>query len=193
MRFHRLDADAQIVGDLLVQATGNDAFEHLGFAARQFGQQGIAAGGLLVACKRLAGFVQHALDQAQQFFFLERFLDEVHLAFFHGRDRHGHVAMAGDEHDRQGGFALNQAVLQFQTGHSAHADVGDQAGDFARVVAADEGFGTVKATHPVILAFEQPLQGITHRFVVIDNINRAFFRYQTHSFTSVVCCVISGF
>ena len=37
---HRLDADAQIVGNLLVQATGDDTLEHLGFAARQLGQQG---------------------------------------------------------------------------------------------------------------------------------------------------------
>jgi hypothetical protein len=58
--------------------------------------------------------VQHALDQADQFFFLEGLLDEVHRAFFHGVDRHGHVAVAGDEDDGQRRLALDQAVLQLQ-------------------------------------------------------------------------------
>jgi hypothetical protein len=43
--------------------------------------------------------------------------------------------MARDEHDRQGRAAFQEAVLQLQAGHAAHADVDDQAGDLARVVA----------------------------------------------------------
>ena len=32
VRLHRLDADAEVVGDLLVEPAGDDAFEHLRFA-----------------------------------------------------------------------------------------------------------------------------------------------------------------
>ena len=35
VRLHRLDADAQVISDLLVQSTGDDALKHLGFARRQ--------------------------------------------------------------------------------------------------------------------------------------------------------------
>ena len=48
MRLDRLDADAEVVGNLLVQAPGDDALEHLGFARRQARQQRIAARRFLV-------------------------------------------------------------------------------------------------------------------------------------------------
>jgi hypothetical protein len=83
--------------------------------------------------------------------------------------------VAGDEDDGQGGSAFNQAVLQLQAGHAAHADVHDQAGDFARVVTAQKGFGRIETADPVVLAFQQPLQRIAHGFVVIDDIDGAFF------------------
>ena len=35
VRFDRFDADAQVVGDLLVQPTGNDALEHLALTGGQ--------------------------------------------------------------------------------------------------------------------------------------------------------------
>jgi len=123
---------------------------------------------------------EHALDQAHQFVLLEGLLDEIHGAFFHGVDRHGHIAMSGDEHDGQGGFAFDQTVLQFQSGHAAHADVDDQAGHFARVVAAQEGFSGIEAAHPVVLALEQPLKRITHRLVIVNDVDSPFLGYQTH-------------
>ena len=83
-----------------------------------------------------------------------------------------------------GDLRSDQAVLQLQPGHAAHADVDDQAGHFARVVAAQKGFGRVEAAHPVVLAFEQPLQRVAHAFVVINDIDGAFFGNQTHALLS---------
>jgi hypothetical protein len=113
-------------------------------------------------------------------------LDEIHGAFFHGVDRHGHVAVAGDEHDGERRLALDQAVLQLQARHAAHADVDDQAGDFARVVAGEEGFGRVVAADPVVLAFEQPLQGVAHALVIINDVDGTFFGNQAHAKLSFV-------
>ena len=56
--------------------------------------------------ERGARLVEHALDQAEQLFFLERLLDEVHRALLHRGHRHRHVAVAGDEDDRQRALAL---------------------------------------------------------------------------------------
>ena len=61
--------------------------------------------------KGFARVVEHALDQGQQLGFVEGLLDEVEGALFHGVHRHGHVAVAGDEDDGQGGLVLDQAVL----------------------------------------------------------------------------------
>ncbi|MPN05058.1 hypothetical protein SDC9_152308 [bioreactor metagenome] len=134
-----------------------------------------------MAGKGFAGVIQHALDQTQQLFFVERLLDEVQCAFLHGVHSHGHIAVTGDEDDGQRRLALDQTVLQFQTGHAAHADVNDQTGDFTRVVAGQKRFSRIKATHTVVFAFQQPLQGITYRFVVVYDVDGAFFRDQTHS------------
>jgi hypothetical protein len=110
----------------------------------QLGEQRVAAGGCWWSAKA-RGRGPACARPAHQLFFLEGLLDEVHRAFLHGVDGHGHVAVAGDEDDGQGRLALDQAVLQLQAGHAAHADVHDQAGHFARVVARQEGFGRIKA------------------------------------------------
>src|SRR3990167_2557929 len=181
VRLDRLDADAQVVGDLLVQAAGDDALEHLRLTRGQLGQQRVAAGRALVLGKGALGVFEHALDQAHQLVFLERLLDEIHGALLHGVHGHRHVAVAGDEDDGQGRLALQQAVLQFQAGHAAHADVHDQAGDFARVVARQEGFGGVEAPHAIVLALEQPLQRIAHGLVVVHDVDGAFLGNQAHT------------
>src|SRR6478736_4607543 len=48
VRLDRLDADAEIVGDLLVEAAGDDALEHLRLARGEAREEGVAAGLLLV-------------------------------------------------------------------------------------------------------------------------------------------------
>ena len=81
---------------------------------------------------------KHALNQRDELLFLERLLDEVHRPFFHRVNRHGNVAVTGDENDRQGRFALHQAALQLKPCHATHADVDDQASHFAWIVAAQK-------------------------------------------------------
>src|SRR5881394_2729466 len=83
VRLDRLDADAEVVGNLLVQAPCDDALEHLRLARGQARQQRVAAGGFLMLRERGACLVEHALHEAEQLFFLERLLDEIHRAFFH--------------------------------------------------------------------------------------------------------------
>ena len=96
---------------MLVQAPSDDAFEHLRLAPGEFGQQRVAVGRVLGLGKGFARVVEHALDQGQQLGFVEGLLDEVEGALFHGVHGHGHVAVAGNEDDGQGGLVLDQAVL----------------------------------------------------------------------------------
>jgi hypothetical protein len=125
--------------------------------------------------------VQHALDQAHQLVFLEGLLDEIHAPFFMVSTAMGTSPWPVMKTMGSGERAFDQAVLQLQPGHAAHADVHNQAGHFAGVVAAQEGLGGVKAANAVVLAFQQPLQRIAHGLVVIHNVNSAFFRNQAHA------------
>ena len=192
MGLNRFDADAQVIGDLFVQTSGDDALKHLGFTPGELGQQGFSAGALLRADERLACAFEHAFDQVQELCFLEGFLDEVHGAVFHGLHGHGHVAMTRDEHDGQGRLAFDQPSLELHAVHATHANVRNQASDFARVVAAQEGLGRLVTAHPVVFAFKQPLQRITDGFVIIHDVDRSFFRNQTHSFPSTTKVGSSG-
>ena len=77
--------------------------------------------------------------------------------------------------------ALEQLVLQLEAAHAVHADVGDQAGDLARIEAGEERLGRVEALDAVVLALEQPLQRIAHGFVVVDDINGAALGDEAHA------------
>lgn len=46
----------------------------------------------------------------------------------------GNIAVAGDKDDGQGRMALDQLVLQLQARHAMHANIGNQASDFAGIV-----------------------------------------------------------
>ena len=102
MGFYGFDADAQVIGNLLVQTTRHNALEHLCFACGEFGHQGVSVGGGEVVTKGFTRLVKHALDQAHQVIFFKRLLNEIHGTFFHGVDGHGYIAVTGDKNNGQG-------------------------------------------------------------------------------------------
>ena len=53
-------------------------------------------------------------------------LDEVDGPFLHGFDGHGYVAMARNENDRKGIFALDQFFLQLEAAKAGHANIEDK-------------------------------------------------------------------
>ena len=89
--------------------------------------------------------------------------------------------MAGDEGDGQRRAALQQLVLELEAAHAVHADVGDQAGDLARIEAGEERLGRVEALDAVVLALEQPLQRISDGLVVVDDIDGAALGNKAHA------------
>ena len=171
---------------LAVLLVGDDPLEDLSLARRQAREEGVATGRLLVLGEIDARTLEHLLDQGDELGFLERLLDEVLGAFLHRRHGHGHVAVAGDEGHRQRRAALEQPILQLKAAHAFHADVGDEAGDLARVEAREERLGRIEAFDAVVLAFEQPLQRVTHGFVVVDDVDSAFLEDEAHSVTFVL-------
>ena len=119
--------------------------------------------------------VEHALDQVHQGFLVEGFLDEVQAPFFMVFTAMGTSPWPVMKTMGRGRIALEQAVLQVQARHAAHADINNQTGDFARVVARQKRLGRVETAHPVISAFEQPLERIADGFIVVHHIDGAFW------------------
>src|SRR5690554_3687839 len=100
--------------------------------------------------------------------------------------------MAGDEHDGQGGLAGDQRFLQFKAAHAGHANVDDEYADLFGVVGLQEFFRAAEALDAVAVCFEQPAQGVTYRFVIIDNVNRARGLGGRHALCSWISSCVSG-
>jgi hypothetical protein len=79
--------------------------------------------------------------------------------------------VAGDEDDREGCLAGDQFLLQFEPAHARHAHVEDRHGDGGRVVAGEEFLGALEPEDPVAARFEQPLQRVAHRVVIVDDVH----------------------
>jgi len=116
------------------------------------------------------------LDQAQHVGFGEGLLDEVDRALLQRRDRHRHVAMAGDEDDRQTAAAAVQLLEQLQPAHPRHADVEHDAAGHLRTAHREEGLRRVVRGHGVAVGLEHPHEGIAQGLVVIDDMDDLFRR-----------------
>ena len=68
-----------------------------------------------------------AVDGGDQLRVVDRLLDEILGARLDGGDRHRHVGMAGDQHDRQRDAAARQLAHELDAVHARHAHVGDDA------------------------------------------------------------------
>ncbi len=71
--------------------------------------------------------LQRRDDTIDEFVVVERFLDEIEGAFLECGYGHRHIAVAGQENDRQATPGLEQAVEQLDTAHARHAYVEEQA------------------------------------------------------------------
>ena len=113
----------------------------------------------------LLGGSPHAVDQAVGRVGL---LEEVVGALAHGLDRHGYVAVPGDEDHRQVGIELDEPPQQSETVHAGQPHVRD---DDARELRAERRLGGLRGREsPHLEARElQALRvGAPHLLVVVD-------------------------
>ena len=172
MRLHRLDADAQLVGDDLVHLAFDHPLQYLAFAGGQRGQPRLALVGFLHALRLVGRRCQRAVHRRQQRFLVERFFQKVVRTAFHRLHCHRYVAVAGNEDHRPGVAARLQLFVQLQPAHARHADVQDQAAAAGRgLVAGEETFGAVVTGYLVVVAFQQPQQGVAKGLVVVDQVD----------------------
>ena len=169
--FDRLDGDLEVVGDLFVQATVGDAFEHFLFAGRELVEERL----IELAAFRLdvtgPGHFEHAFDQRLEGVLVIGLFDEVDGPRLEGLHRLRHVAVAGDEDDGNVGLALQEMFLHFQPAHAGHADVENEHRNGVGVVLGDEALAAVVEFHVIVACFEQPLEGVPDGVVVVHDVD----------------------
>ena len=161
-------AEAQRIGYRLVGKALDDELEDLGFARGQGGEQGAQSCLLQVAVPPLRVAGDGALDAVEQVLVVEGLLDEVKGARLHGAHGHLHVAVAGDEYDRDVDALGRKALLQFKSAHAWHAHIQHQTARPRGVVTVDEGLRRAKILDPQAHRLDQPAKAARNGLVVIN-------------------------
>src|SRR5262245_29809543 len=138
MELDRLRADEELAGDRARVLAREHALEHGAFALGQAGEPDGRLAPPHRATPRIGVGLERVEDGAQQPVLLERLLDEIERAFLHRLDRHRHVAVPGEEDDRDVDAALEKLLLEREAGHPWHAHVEHDAGGTRAAVALEE-------------------------------------------------------
>ena len=171
MHLDGLDADAEHVGDLLVELADDDQLEHLALALGELLEPARGVGLLQAAVAGLALEAQALLDHAQHLALAEGLLDEVHRALLERGHRHRHVAVAGDEHHRQAAATPPELLEDLQPAHARHAHVEQHAAGHPRLAGGEEGLARLVRRHRVAVGLQHPGERVAQGFVVIDDMN----------------------
>jgi hypothetical protein len=102
---------------------------------------------------------------------LEGLLQEVHRTRLHGANRHRHVAMSRHHDHRQARAAFRKVGLQLQPIHTGHAEVGQHASS-GRKLRRQQLVRARIGEHVETIGLEQEPQRITHRLVVVHDMDR---------------------
>lgn len=172
---------AEFVGDDLVGLARDDEFEDLVFPLRQPLDERLDLPGTLDLGASFFVRAQCEVNPVQQLLVAERLLYEVDRPFLHGLDGHGHVAVAGNEDDRDRLAALQQLVLQFEPAEAGHADVEDlAAGLRGAAVPLEEFVRAVENLVPEFHRFHEGLHGNPDSGVIADDENGGFVVLYLH-------------
>ena len=127
MLFKRAFANAQILGDHLVDGARDHPLQDFPFPRRQSSTRGLKVISLVFPDSLRPIDVQSVTDSFDQPLVIRRLLDEIQGAGFHGPQNHGDVAMAAQQND---GWMYRhglEVVQEFQPIHPGHAHIEQQA------------------------------------------------------------------
>lgn len=113
-----------------------------------------------------------ALHAREQVVVAKGLLQEVVRARLHRLDGHRHIAVAGDEHDRNRRAERIQALLQLEAAHPGHAHIEHDAARARAVVACEEIVGGSVQHRIEPVGLEQQAQRAADRVVVVDHEDR---------------------
>src|ERR1700722_13439599 len=108
------------------------------------------------------------------------FREKLDCSLSHCPNPHPGISMGSDEDDRNTAFLVFKPGLQVQPRHLRHANINDQARGLTMQTGFKEFFRGSKALCLVPSRFDQILQGILHRLLVIDDRNQLGFLLPRH-------------
>jgi hypothetical protein len=111
-------------------------------------------------------------DCFHQLVFSYRLREKMNGAGFQGMHRHGNVAMAGQENDRQRNTGVIHLALQLQSVHPGHVNVQDHAALGVHRLNGKKFQRRPERLHRQAHRFDQPGQPFPDRYVVVDQENR---------------------
>jgi hypothetical protein len=116
------DADLEVIGDLLVRFTGDNALEDL---ALTWAKRGHALNSLhrLVIAVLSCSLREGHCDGVQKPFFVDRLLNEVERTGLHRPDCRRNVSVPRDDNDGQTNTACDEPRLHLQPVHIGHSKV----------------------------------------------------------------------
>src|SRR6267143_508356 len=120
-------AGSQLPGDLLVEQTGDGGGHHVSLARSQQVIPATKLGELqpLRACHAIT--IDRVANGVEQVLLAKRLREKLDGAGLHGPDRHGNVAVSGEEDDRQRRVRVGKLLLQVEAAQSREADVEHEA------------------------------------------------------------------
>jgi hypothetical protein len=107
-------------------------------------------------------------DRLKQGVALEWFHKKLNGAATHCLQSHLFVSMCRDENGGDRAQLGVQLGLQFQTRHSRHSNVGDEASGFPLLARLQEGLSGIEQSDGEICRFQQALHSKSIRLIVID-------------------------
>src|SRR5437667_7020032 len=127
--------------------------------------------------------VQSGSNILEQDFIVERFCHELYCARSQCLQAHFCVAVCRDEDGRNPAVLSVELGLQFQTGHSRHANIRDQACSLVLLAGLQELLRRRKRSRRQSNRLQQALQCPAHQLIVIDNRDQFRLRLSSHSCT----------
>jgi hypothetical protein len=164
-------ADAQRRGDLLRVQPVRGEVEHLALATGELRE--LLAHAFLVARQRRA-FLLHrerAVDRVAQLRLREGLLDEVDGLAEERRARRRHVAMRGDDHERDPAAGLAHARLQLRAREARQAQVRHDAAAPRGIERDEEALGVGERARRVPGEAEHQPERIADGRVVVDDVD----------------------
>src|SRR6185312_8325819 len=120
---------------------------------------------------RISRLLESAFDAGAQVALIERLLDEIQSARFHGLYRHRHVAIARDHDGGQSMVRMAQMLQQFEAAHSRQVCVDQQTGLSAWMIGFEERLAGREILDGASVRLERLAESVAYMTIVIDNID----------------------
>src|SRR5262249_11372525 len=108
-------------------------------------------------------------DRIQHVLIAKRLGQKIDRAGFHGLDRHGNVAVAGHEYDRNSDARLGELSLKIEPAQPRQSDIEYEAACHIGKLASQQVRGRAECLHPKVDRAKQPSERFAHGFIVVDD------------------------